>query len=182
MREDNHLECVFEYTFKDQHEKVYFAFCYPFTYNDNKRYIDSLSEFIYNDHFYFHKEVLIKSLEGRDVHLLTITSYDHPDKVNQQQEIFNQNLFPEKVRALRFLKPVVFVSARVHPGESSSSYTVKGVIDFLMNKDDLRAKLLRKMFIFMIVPMINVDGVYHGHFRMDTEGKNLNRYYIKPSL
>jgi hypothetical protein len=28
--------------------------------------------------------------------------------------------------------------------------------------------LLRKMFVFMIVPMINVDGVYHGHFRMDT--------------
>lgn len=91
-------------------------------------------------------------------------------------------MFPEKVRALRFLKPVVLVSARVHPGESSSSYAVKGVIDFLMNKDDLRAKLLRKMFVFMIVPMINVDGVFHGHFRMDTEGKNLNRYYIKPSL
>lgn len=69
---------------------------------------------------------------------------------------------------MRFLKPVVFVSARVHPGESSSSYAVKGVIDFLMNKDDLRAKLLRKMFVFMIVPMINVDGVFHGHFRMDT--------------
>lgn len=83
---------------------------------------------------------------------------------------------------MRFLKPIVFVSARVHPGESSSSYAMKGVIDFLVNKNDLRAKLLRKMFVFMIVPMINVDGVYHGHFRMDTEGKNLNRYYIEPIL
>ena len=36
------------------------------------------------------------------------------------------------------------------------------------------------MFTFMIVPMINVDGVYYGHFRMDIFGKNLNRYYIKP--
>ena len=59
---------------------------------------------------------------------------------------------------------------------------MKGVIDFLIDKNDLRAKLLRKMFVFMIVPMINVDGVYHGHFRMDTYCKNLNRYYIKPSL
>lgn len=59
---------------------------------------------------------------------------------------------------------------------------MKGIIDFLINKDDLRAKLLRKMFVFMIIPMINVDGVFHGHFRMDTEGKNLNRYYIEPSL
>jgi hypothetical protein len=45
---------------------------------------------------------------------------------------------------------------------------MKGVVDFLTNKFDLRANLLRKMFVFMIVPMINVDGVYHGHFRMDT--------------
>ena len=32
----------------------------------------------------------------------------------------------------------------------------------------------------MIVPMINVDGVYHGHFRMDIFGKNLNRFYQNP--
>eukprot|EP00919_Chromeraceae_sp_WS-2016_P081291 GHVR01192048.1.p1 GENE.GHVR01192048.1~~GHVR01192048.1.p1 ORF type:complete len:135 (-),score=0.50 GHVR01192048.1:1439-1843(-) len=57
---------------------------------------------------------------------------------------------------------------------------MEGLIDFLTNKQDLRASLLRKMFVFMIVPMINVDGVYHGHFRMDKYGKNLNRYYLKP--
>jgi cytosolic carboxypeptidase protein 5 len=57
---------------------------------------------------------------------------------------------------------------------------MEGVIDFLTNKQDLRAHLLRKMFVFMIVPMINVDGVFHGHFRMDTFGRNLNRFYIKP--
>jgi murein tripeptide amidase MpaA len=59
---------------------------------------------------------------------------------------------------------------------------MEGVIDFLLNKNDLRASLLRKMFVFMIVPMINVDGVYRGHFRMDIFGKNLNRFYINPNL
>ena len=38
------------------------------------------------------------------------------------------------------------------------------------------------MFVFMVVPMINVDGVFHGHFRMDVHGKNLNRFYNKPDL
>ena len=57
---------------------------------------------------------------------------------------------------------------------------MKGLIDFLTSKTDARAHLLRKMFVFMIVPMINVDGVYHGHFRMDIHGKNLNRFYINP--
>lgn len=59
---------------------------------------------------------------------------------------------------------------------------MEGVIDFLINNKDVRSYLLKKMFVFMIVPMINVDGVYHGHFRMDSFGKNLNRYYLDPSL
>jgi hypothetical protein len=37
-----------------------------------------------------------------------------------------------------------------------------------MRKDDLRAHLLRKFFVFMIVPMLNPDGVYAGHYRKDT--------------
>ena len=59
---------------------------------------------------------------------------------------------------------------------------MEGIVDFLINNNDLRSYLLKKMFVFMIVPMINVDGVYHGNFRMDIYGKNLNRYYIDPSF
>lgn len=69
----------------------------------------------------------------------------------------------------------------MHPGETPASYAMEGVINFLLDKQDLRAFMLRKMFVFMIVPMINVDGVFHGHFRMDIHGKNLNRFYINPN-
>jgi murein tripeptide amidase MpaA len=55
----------------------------------------------------------------------------------------------------------------VHPGESPSSYALEGIINFLLNKTDPRAYLLRKFFVFLIVPMLNPDGVYYGHYRMD---------------
>lgn len=100
----------------------------------------------------------------------------------EEEELFNDRMFPEKCRPKRFKKPVILITARVHPGETAASFTMEGIINFLINNNDVRSFLLKKMFVFMIVPMINVDGVYHGHFRMDSFGKNLNRYYIDPDM
>ena len=73
------------------------------------------------------------------------------------------------------------MSARVHPGETPSSYVMGGFLRFLVSKD-VRAHVLRKNFVFKIVPMLNPDGVYKGHYRMDVFGQNLNRYYLKPDV
>jgi len=62
---------------------------------------------------------------------------------------------------------IVFISARVHPGESPSSFTMKGIIKFLLDKNDTRAKILREHFVFKLVPMLNPDGVHDGHYRKD---------------
>ncbi len=56
------------------------------------------------------------------------------------------------------------ITARVHPGETVSSYVMKGVLDFLLN-DTYEAKVLRNKFIFKIIPMLNPDGVIHGNYR-----------------
>jgi len=56
---------------------------------------------------------------------------------------------------------------KVHPGESPSSYVMDGILDYLLDKNNKVAKELLKYFVFKIVPMLNPDGVYHGHYRLD---------------
>jgi len=75
---------------------------------------------------------------------------------------------------------IVFISARVHSGESPSSFVMKGILKFLLNKKDIRAKILREHFVFKVVPMVNPDGVHDGHYRMDVLNQNLNRFYKDP--
>ena len=56
---------------------------------------------------------------------------------------------------------------------------VKGVIDYLLS-DSEDAKLLRKNYVFRIVPMINPDGVIYGNYRCSLLGYDLNRRWKAP--
>lgn len=38
-----------------------------------------------------------------------------------------------------------------------------------------------KKYRFVIVPMVNVDGVIYGNFRCDISGDDLNRQWTEPS-
>ena len=40
---------------------MYFAFCYPYSYQTNLNYLNELNDHCYSDDFYFYKEVLVKS-------------------------------------------------------------------------------------------------------------------------
>lgn len=58
-------------------------------------------------------------------------------------------------------RPYVFLSARVHPGETNASWVMKGTLEYLMSSSPA-AQSLRESYIFKIVPMLNPDGVING--------------------
>jgi len=77
-------------------------------------------------------------------------------------------------------KEGVVLTARIHPGESISSWIMKGIIDFLISSDP-KANELRDKFVFKIVPMLNPDGVINGNYRCSLVGCDLNRRWKYPS-
>lgn len=68
-------------------------------------------------------------------------------------------------------KPIIYISARCHPGETPGSYVLDGLLSSL--------EVLLDMFQCWIVPAINAEGIRVGNYRADTKGNNLNRCYSK---
>jgi len=56
---------------------------------------------------------------------------------------------------------------------------IEGIIRFLVGESE-SANLLRKMYVFKIVPMLNPDGVIIGNYRCSLAGQDLNRQWKDP--
>ncbi|XP_050447124.1 cytosolic carboxypeptidase-like protein 5 isoform X1 [Cataglyphis hispanica] len=175
------------YTPENSKAITYFAFTYPFSYTDLQNYLKRIDarmdkrSVMCADDIYYHRECAIKSLEDRRLDVLTISSYHN---ISMEREDRLINMFPEKSeeRPYKFRdKKVIFISARVHPGETPSSFVLNGFLNFLLTREDQIAIHLRRLYVFKLIPMLNPDGVAKGHYRMDTKGVNLNRVYLNPS-
>ena len=75
--------------------------------------------------------------------------------------------------------PHIIISARVHPGETAASWGMQGFLDFILSSH-YKAQELRQNFIFLIVPMLNPDGVINGNNRTSLSGHDLNRNWRCP--
>ena len=87
---------------------------------------------------------------------------------------------PNEGKEEKNYKKYLFITSRVHPGESQASHIVHGMIQWLLSDDD-EAQELRDKFVIKIIPMVNPDGVIHGNYRVSLLGVDLNRRWKKPS-
>uniref|UniRef100_A0A0M3IEG8 Cytosolic carboxypeptidase 6 n=1 Tax=Ascaris lumbricoides TaxID=6252 RepID=A0A0M3IEG8_ASCLU len=138
----------------DSAQRYEFAYCIPYTYTDLQ---NLLTEIDSRGLRFFSRDILTLSVQRRKVDLVTITE-----------------------ASLYTRQKVVFITARVHPGETPSSFVIKGIIEYLIS-DDERAKRLRSEYVFKLVPMLNPDGVYLGNYRCSLMGSDLNRHWQAPS-
>ena len=90
------------------------------------------------------------SAEGRDIPLLAIAS-----PVERQRE-------------------TILLVGRQHPPEVSGALAMQPFVETLLDDTPL-AKAFRARFQTLVVPMLNPDGVVHGHWRHNTGGVDLNR-------
>jgi murein tripeptide amidase MpaA len=150
---------TFSMQFDHDGDTVYLAHCYPYTFTDMSRYLNSLDADPKRKNR-LRRRVLTPTIAGNNCEMIIITTFQSD---------------PE---AIKNRKGIV-LSSRVHPGESGASWIMKGIIDYLTGPS-LNAKILRDNFVFKIVPMLNPDGVINGSTRCNLAGVDLNRIWNDP--
>ncbi|XP_056232120.1 cytosolic carboxypeptidase 1 isoform X1 [Seriola aureovittata] len=156
---------TFSTSFSHKDDVCYFAYHYPYTYSTLKMHLCKL-EALRTPQIYLRQDVLCETLGGNSCPLLTITAM--PDSNSNDHICQFRN------------RPLIFLSARVHPGETNASWVMKGTLEFLMGTSPLAASL-REAYIFKIVPMLNPDGVVNGNHRCSLSGEDLNRQWQSPN-
>ncbi len=132
--------------------RVWIAHVEPYTASRHERFMAEIRS---------HPDLLIetvgKTVEGRDLHLLTITDRGSDAAARQ----------------------VVWTMFRQHAWESGSSFAGEGAIRFMLSEE---ARGLRARVIFKAFPMMDPDGCARGGVRFNRYGYDLNRNWDTVAL
>uniref|UniRef100_A0A8C8R814 tubulin-glutamate carboxypeptidase n=1 Tax=Pelusios castaneus TaxID=367368 RepID=A0A8C8R814_9SAUR len=165
-RGKSYYTLTFTITFPHGEDVCYLAYHYPYTYSALMSHLDILEEMRNPNKVYYRQATLCQTLGGNPCPLLTITAMPESKSRDDLEQFCN--------------RPYAVLMARVHPGESNASWVMKGTMEFLVSSDPI-AELLRKCFIFKIIPMLNPDGVINGNHRCSLSGDDLNRQWLAPN-
>ncbi|KGL76066.1 Cytosolic carboxypeptidase 3, partial [Tinamus guttatus] len=150
-----YFSLTWTFQFPHNRDTCYFAHCYPYTYSNLQDYLVSISKDPVKSKF-CKIHVLCHSLARNIVYVLTITNPHEGDTEAKRK--------------------AVILTARVHPGETNSSWIMKGFLDYILGNSG-NAQVLRDNFVFKVIPMLNPDGVIVGNHRCSLAGQDLNRKY-----
>ncbi|XP_025020202.1 cytosolic carboxypeptidase 1 isoform X3 [Python bivittatus] len=157
---------TFTVTFHHKDDVCYFAYHYPYTYSALMMHLQKLESTNSSQQIYFRQHVLCETLSGNNCPVVTITAMPESNYYEHICQFRN--------------RPYIFLSARVHPGETNASWVMKGTLEYLMSNTPA-AQSLRESYIFKIVPMLNPDGVINGNHRCSLSGEDLNRQWQNPN-
>ena len=185
---------TFTYSFKYPDDTVYFAYATPYSYTDLSLYLQMVKQ--------SHSDIvrlsqLCETNEKRECQFLTITesvrdyleggaeAKDMEDVARsvgrfrgQRKTSFSNSR--NKLGEKHVEKKGIVLMARVHSGETVSSFMLQGAVDYLVSPCR-NAVALRRNFVFKIVPMLNPDGVCAGNYRCCLNGVDLNRKWLRPN-
>jgi len=117
----------------------------PYTASRLERFLDQV-----RGSAFLKDEVFGKSVEGRNLHMLTITETSAAGKPPTE----------------------VWLMCRQHAWETGTSFVGEGAIRYLLSPE---AALLRRQLVFRIIPMLDPDGCARGGIRFNRNGYDLNR-------
>jgi hypothetical protein len=104
-------------------------------------------------------EVIGKTVQGRELHLVTVTNFEKPDQD----------------------KRTVWLQARQHAWEAATSYVMEGALEFITSDEPI-ARELRDKVVFFFTPMVDPDGCASGAVRFNVNGYDVNRHWDEVDL
>lgn len=147
---------AFEYVFEKPNDCVFFAYYVPYTYSMLRSTLQQMA-MDPATRSWCRLKCLADTLGEVRCDAVTITNF----------------------AVSRRMKKAVIVSSRVHPGESNASWIVHGLMGFLLSTT-AEAQVLRDNFVWILIPMLNPDGVISGNYRCGLCGTDLNRQWRQP--
>lgn len=135
--------------FRPANDVIWIAHIPPYTHS---RLLGLLDEINQSPHALV--EVIGKTAQDRDLHLVTVTNFEKPEVG----------------------KKTVWLQARQHAWEAGTSYVMEGALRFI-NSQDPRAAKLRDQVVFRFTPMMDPDGCAQGKVRFNANGYDVNRHW-----
>lgn len=137
--EEGH-ELFFEFLVPDcvtERDYIIFAYVQPFSLSDIRLSVEDFTKKCGKIGLYCHSNTLVLSSEGWPMDILTVTAeksasgehtFDEP--MYDEAAILNQDASKNQLPRA-FNKKSIYISSRVHCGETVASFFLQGILDFL---------------------------------------------------